>query len=306
MVVVVVMRSAGSGSDIASEKAGRGTRKRKGWAVVKGKKPVNDKHRASQRSLVDAASAAAALDAQDVLATKTPPTMAVKLMKWPGGWKREILSRAVWQKAARSHRASHMAANLVADNAIIPIVSAAAMDSALPTDFVAPPVTPVLVCKSGGSGDRLEGGLQSSLMMEFPFALCMPLADRNLLEVIQVRLTADLLWAALTYITVYMFSRLSFHCDDTLSPRCRGLQSERLAADTLVSIRQVARQIGNGIEQLHANGLVHGDIKVSHNQCAQACVRMRLWGVESEYGDGANIWQLISCHVSRQTRMINP
>ena len=62
----------------------------------------------------------------------------------------------------------------------------------------------------------------AKLMEEFPYALCMEKADRNLLEIIN---------------------------------------NERLAATSLYSIRSAAAGIGKCVAALHSVGIVHGDLK---------------------------------------------
>lgn len=60
------------------------------------------------------------------------------------------------------------------------------------------------------------------LMQGYPYAVCMPLADRNLLEVIQ---------------------------------------SERLAEEPMAVIQSTGLKLATLVQMLHANGVVHGDIK---------------------------------------------
>lgn len=129
--------------------------------------------------------------------------LVIKMMTDFNSWKREIESRATLMSTGSS---------------IIPIHSIASSAKGTPSH-----IGQLVVVRQGNDPvERELHGLSIKLMRQYPYALCMERADRNLLECIS---------------------------------------NERLAAEPLVVIRATVSKIGKCVASLHALGVVHGDIK---------------------------------------------
>ena len=141
------------------------------------------------------------------LSDGNPTPLVIKLITDLGSWQREIHMRDALLGAA--------------GESVVQIVSVASSDPDAPEQVG----TMVLVCDpfvGQGPGGRVRHGVASDLTAEFPYAIVMEKADRNLLEIIT---------------------------------------NERLSAGPIGLIRFTAAKIGVCIATLHASGTVHGDIK---------------------------------------------
>ena len=133
-----------------------------------------------------------------------PLTTVIKLMDDHTSWRRELESRTIVAPKQRNQ-------------VLVPVLSAASISlSPLNGIDTEVDVNQLTVMPSSDSVMAIE------LMTQYANGLIMPMADRNLLEVIQ---------------------------------------NERLATDKLDHIRDIAEQLGTLISKLHMNGVVHGDIK---------------------------------------------
>lgn len=139
------------------------------------------------------------------LATSMWPeaSLVIKLMTDAKSWRREISSRFT----------------LGPENGIVvPIVSISSSDASVADVIQRYPE----ISRSGSGNERASHQLARDLMLQYPFAIVMEKADRDLLEIIT---------------------------------------NERLAVKPLESLKITARKIGLNISALHNKGMIHGDIK---------------------------------------------
>ena len=151
------------------------------------------------------------LDDPAAVAGDDAPALVIKMMKDKQSWARELQSRSALTGSG-------------AEAAVVSVASATGVCDARTFRELDLPASvarltrrcPDTVVKNARHQVAFE------LMSEYPFALCMPMAERNLLEIIQ---------------------------------------SERLAGLPIGLIGFTARKIAVAIDQLHGAGVVHADIK---------------------------------------------
>ena len=150
-----------------------------------------------------------------VSSTTTP--LVIKMMTDYASWRREIESREILASAQSS---------------IIPVDSVASASKETPDQ-----IGGLTVLRKGSiSVERELQGLATKLMLQYPYALCMERAEKNLLECIS---------------------------------------NDRLATEPLVIIRSIVSKIGSCMSALHKLGVVHGDCK-PRNICRLADNSFRL------------------------------
>ena len=150
-----------------------------------------------------------------VSSTTTP--LVIKMMTDYASWRREIESREILASAQSS---------------IIPVDSVASASKETPDQ-----IGGLTVLRRGSiSVERELQGLATKLMLQYPYALCMERAEKNLLECIS---------------------------------------NDRLATEPLVIIRSIVSKIGSCMSALHKLGVVHGDCK-PRNICRLADNSFRL------------------------------
>jgi serine/threonine protein kinase len=147
----------------------------------------------------------------------------VKLMSNPDLWLRELKTRdALGEAVAGSYVGAISAASTEIDTATMtPAAAAAAQAAAQYASSASTDVRPINVFQTAAVNQTRRDEARH-LMTEYPYAIQMPLADRNLNEIIA---------------------------------------SERLAEEPLDVIRQSSRKVLNLIQDLHSEGVVHGDVK---------------------------------------------
>jgi serine/threonine protein kinase len=147
----------------------------------------------------------------------------VKLMSNPDLWLRELKTRdALGEAVAGSYVGAVSAASTDTDNTN---KSRAATAAAIAASHYAASASTQVRPITGFQTSFVEQTRRDEarhLMTEYPYAIQMPLADRNLNEIIA---------------------------------------SERLAEEPLDVIRQSSRKVLNLIQELHSAGVVHGDVK---------------------------------------------
>ena len=130
-----------------------------------------------------------------------PVELVIKLMSDKQSWRREMRSRDMLKQAS---------------DFIVPIMSAATTES---EDAEDPDPTNVLVRRFSGTATHL---VAARLCKEYPYAIVMEKAERNLLEIIN---------------------------------------NERLAAQPIATIRRVLWRIAQCVAAMHSQNIIHGDIK---------------------------------------------
>jgi serine/threonine protein kinase len=156
--------------------------------------------------------------------TESNKRCVVKLMANPDLWMRELKTRdALGDRAAGSYVGAISAAivEMKSSNPHDPHAYVASRDASEYASTSSSEVRPITsFAQSFVARTRREEARQ--LMNDYPYAIQMPLADRNLNEIIA---------------------------------------SERLAEEPLDVIRQSSRKVLNLIQDLHNEGVVHGDVK---------------------------------------------
>jgi serine/threonine protein kinase len=151
----------------------------------------------------------------------------VKLMSNPEGWMSELKTRdALGEDVTESYVGAISAAATETDRYsdgtnMSPAATAVALAATQYAASASIDVRPIKVFQTAFV-DQTRRDEARHLMSEYPYAIQMPLADRNLNEIIV---------------------------------------SERLAEEPLDVIRQNSRKILNMIQELHKAGVVHGDVK---------------------------------------------
>lgn len=156
--------------------------------------------------------------------TPTSARCVVKLMSNPDLWLRELQTRdTLGTSTAGSYVGAISAAVAERDNdddaatAVDPRAAAATQYATMSSSTD----RPVTVLQPSSVAETRRGEART-LMQTFPYAIQMPLADRNLNEIIS---------------------------------------SERLAEEPLEVIQQTSRKLLNLIQKLHEQGVIHGDVK---------------------------------------------
>ena len=174
-----------------------------------------------------------AVDLRAPDASRAQQRLALKLIAGPELWRRELEVRQVLTGATGGIVAALSAAVMDDSSSNSEQAEAIkdAMDYARSATTLTLPIT-TMDLEELGSVRRTEA---RDLMSIYSCAVCMPLADRNLLEIIQ---------------------------------------AERLAEEPMPVIRHTALKVATLIQSLHSNGVVHGDVKPKVNNYSLGCPRL--------------------------------
>ena len=139
-----------------------------------------------------------------------PAPLVLKMIRDEGSWARELHSRGALQGAVDVATTT------------VPVLSAAVICTEH-DDGLEQTIAGVAIHRCPNTALRnARHGLASDMMSQYPFAICMPLAERNLLEIIQ---------------------------------------SERASGQPIGVLAYTARKIALTIKALHDSGVVHADLK---------------------------------------------